>query len=67
MATQQKKILLNQYFNQIRTPEYLHVLRLPKPDPGMCRQPVEEIRHAQKNTSKPATNSKAGKPSESHV
>ena len=48
-------------------PEYLHVLSLPKPDPAMSQQPVEEIRQALQDTSKPATNSKAGKPSESHV
>ena len=48
-------------------PEYLHVLSLPKPDPEMCQPPVQDICQPQKDTSKPATNSKAGKPSESHV
>ena len=47
--------------------EYLHVLSLPKPDLEMCQQPKEDIRQPQQDTSKPATNSKAGKPSESHV
>ena len=48
-------------------PEFLHVLSLPKPDPEMCQQPVEEICQAQQDIGKPAANSKAGKPSESHV
>ena len=53
--------------NTLPEPEFLHVLSLPKPDPEMCQQPVEEICQPQQDTSKPATNSKAGKPSESHV
>ena len=47
--------------------EYLHVLSLPKPDLEMCQQPKEEICQPQQDTSKPATNSRAGKPTESHV
>ena len=43
------------------------MLSLPKPDLEMCQQPKEEIHQAQQDTSKPATISKAGKPSESHV
>ena len=53
--------------NNYPEPEYQHVLSLPKPGPEMCQQPKEEIRQPQQDTSKPATNSKAGKPSESHV
>ena len=48
-------------------PEYIHVLSLPKPESEISQQPVQDIRQAQQDTSKPATNSKAGKPSESHV
>ena len=47
--------------------EYLHVLSLPKPDLEMCQQHKEAICQPQQDTSKPATNSKAGKPTESHV
>ena len=53
--------------NTLPEPEYLHVLSLPKSDPEMRQQPAEEIRQAQQDTNKPATNTKAGKPSESHV
>ena len=53
--------------NTLAEPEFLHVLSLPKPDPEMRQQPVQEICQPQQDTSKPATNSKAGKPTESHV
>ena len=53
--------------NTLSEPEYLHVLSLPKSDPEMCQPHVQEIYQSQQNTSKSATNSKAGKPSESHV
>ena len=55
--------------NTYPEPEYLHVLSLPKPVSEISQQPVQEIRQPQQDrpTSKPATNSKAGKPSESHV
>ena len=47
--------------------KYLHLLSLPKPDLEICQQPVQEVRQPQQDTSKPATISKVGKPSESHV
>ena len=53
--------------NTLPEQEYLHVLSLPKPDPEMCQPHLREICQPQQDTSKPATNSKAGKPSESHV
>ena len=53
--------------NILSESEYLHVLSLPKPDLEMCQQPNEEICQPQQDTSKPATNSKVRKPSESHV
>ena len=53
--------------NTLSEPEYLHVLSLPKSDPEMCQPHVQEICQSQQNTSKSANNSKAGKPSESHV
>ena len=53
--------------NTLPEPEYLHVLSLPKPDPEMFQPHLREICQPQQDTSKPATNSKAGKPSESHV
>ena len=43
------------------------MLSLPKSYPEMRQQPIEEIRQAQQDIGKPATNTKAGKPSESHV
>ena len=43
------------------------MLSLPKPDSEMCQQPKEDIRQPQQDTSEPATNSEAGKLSESHV
>ena len=43
------------------------MLSLPKPDLEMCQPHLGEICQPQQNISKPATNSKAGKPSESHV
>ena len=53
--------------NTLPEPAYLHVLSLPKSYPEMRQQPIEEIRQAQQDIGKPATNTKAGKPSESHV
>ena len=43
------------------------MLSLPKPEPEMFQPHLREICQPQQDTSKPATNSKAGKPSESHV
>ena len=53
--------------NTLPEPEYLHVLTPPKPDPQMCQPPVQQTYQPQQDNNKPATNSKAGKPSESHV